>query len=340
MIDVIDDLIRSFLVLDVFDPDELGDDSRVSERFPSYNKFNTYRLRQAGQQKYRQNELLSRLAFRRLGNLTLAYIADRFGTDVGIIGNGIERMCLSFPLQGTVELAAGPNGTAVAHSARGIVLRGLPGTRILTGDDSARFNIWIDEVRLTRALQVQLDAEVRHPLVFVPSVDWDGQAAPIARLVSHLVTELADPAGLLSTPHALESFTDTLAHLMLERLQHNYTARLGTSPNPAKPWHLRRAEAFIHAHAQQATTIAEIAQAAGCSTRTLQSAFRQFRDITPLTAVMEARLQAARHSLRSADRTEPTPLVVRRLGFTNLSRFRAAYRRRFGEDVEQTRSSR
>lgn len=340
MIDVTDELIRSFLVFDVFDPDELGDDSRVSDRFPNYNKFNTYRLRQACRLPPRKGELLSRLAVRREGDLTIAYVGDRFGTEVGIIGSGVDRVCLSFPLRGSVEMAPGPNGSAVAQSMQGIVYRGLPGTRFLTSNDNARLNIWVDAARLTRVLQAQLETEMRHPLVFAPSVDWQRQGAPIARLVSHLVTELADPEGLASVPLALENFTSTLVHLMLARLPHNHASQLSAPQCAAKPWHLRRAEAFIHAHARQPMTIAEIAEAAGCSIRTLQTTFRRFRDLSPLSAVMEARLQAARAALRSDEGDERPSALIRRLGFTNVSRFRGAYRRRFGEEPEQTRSRR
>jgi transcriptional regulator GlxA family with amidase domain len=103
-------------------------------------------------------------------------------------------------------------------------------------------------------------------------------------------------------------------------------------------WIVRRAEEFIEAHADQPIAIADIAASAGCGVRALQAAFQQFRGTTPLAALKEARLQAAHSALRAAGDAQPTALVVQRFGFTNLSRFKADYRRRFGEDPRETRA--
>mgnify|MGYP001811353113 CR=1 FL=1 len=57
--------------------------------------------------------------------------------------------------------------------------------------------------------------------------------------------------------------------------------------------------------------------------------FRRFRDTTPLGALHAARLDSVRDALRLDGAS--VAAVARRHGFTNLSRFGAAYRRRFGE---------
>ncbi len=151
---------------------------------------------------------------------------------------------------------------------------------------------------------------------------------------------LGNPTGLLSLPVAHESFADTLAHLVLARLAHNYIERMGRRAEAAVPRHLGRAEAFIEANAARPIAVADIAAAAGCGTRTLQDASRRFRDTTPLTAVTDARLRAARAALHAADDSEPVYHIVRRFGFTNISRFTATYRRRFGEDPQEICSRR
>jgi AraC-like DNA-binding protein len=334
-------LLSSFLVLDVFDPDELGDDSRVSRRFPNYNKQNSYRLRNRGVGQPQPDGMLSRLAVRREGELTIGYVASRFGTEVGIVGEGVPRVCLTFVLNGGMDMPEGPNGSATAHGTQGLVYGGRPGIRLLTTDNNARLTIWIDESRLLRALSAQLDAMAREPLTFSPAADWhSGPAAPIARMASHLVGELAHPDGLLAVPPARETFTDTLTHLILARLPHNYTERLNAPRAAAVPRHIRRAEEFIEAHADQPIAIADIAASAGCGIRTLQTAFQHFRATTPLAALHEARLRAARAALQAASDDEPTHLVAQRFGFTNPSRFNAVYTRRFGEHPRQTRSRR
>ena len=94
------------------------------------------------------------------------------------------------------------------------------------------------------------------------------------------------------------------------------------------------------AHADQAVSMQDVAEAAGCSLRSLHDAFRGWRDTTPLAALHRVRLERVRTEL-SCPGDEPTPLfvadVARRFGFTNRGRFLAAYARRFGEMPPGTR---
>jgi transcriptional regulator GlxA family with amidase domain len=138
-------------------------------------------------------------------------------------------------------------------------------------------------------------------------------------------------------PAALASFTDSFAHLMLKALPHNYSERLAGPVAPPAPAHLRHALAFMHASADQPVTIADIAVAAGCGTRTLLNVFRRFRDTTPLAALHDIRLQHVRGALLAQADGEATRDIARRFGFTNPSRFVAAYGKRYGETPGETR---
>lgn len=322
--------LRAFTVLDVYDPDELGDDSRVSQRFPGYNNYNAYRLRDWGACGARPTGLLSQFAVRRVGALTLASIESRFGTDVGIVGQGVPRLFLTFSQTGAIALQPGPTREALSAGSKGLIYRGLAGTRLLTSDDSSRITLQIDEARLLRALTALLDDTCLDVPSFEPEVDWAAPAvAPIARMVAHMAGEIGDPHGLFSVAPALETFTDTLVHLVLARLPHSYSEQLSAPRRPAIPRQLRRAELFMEAHADQAISITDVAAAAGCGTRALQLAFREFRGTTPLAALRDVRLRAAHAALRAS--TAPTAEIARKFGFTNPSRFKSAFLRRFGE---------
>ena len=326
-------LLKSFEVFDVVDPDELGDDSRISRRFPGYNNQNTYRLRDRRAKDERPGGLISRLAVRREGGLLISYIASRFGTDIGIVGNGVSRLFLTFSLSGSIAMQTGSEVSTVSSGTTGLIYPGRPGTRLLTTDGSRRITIQIDEARLLRLLGSLLDDERPEFPRFTPGVDWTAPSvAPITRLVRHLIDELDDPTGLFSVPAALESVTDTLLNLVLTRLPHSQTERLQRPQSPAIPRQLRRAEAFIEAHAGQPISMADIAAAAGCSARALQMAFRQFRDTTPLAALRDARLHAVRAALASSNAS--AAVIAREFGFSNPSRFHAAFRRRFGDTAK------
>ncbi len=121
---------------------------------------------------------------------------------------------------------------------------------------------------------------------------------------------------------------------MLDGLPHNYSARLSRSVVSPIPSHLRRALAFMDASADRPVTMADVAAATGCGTRTL---LNSFRDTTPLAALREIRRQHARAALLAGADGETTRDIARRFGFTNPSRFAAVYAKRFGETPGETR---
>lgn len=95
------------------------------------------------------------------------------------------------------------------------------------------------------------------------------------------------------------------------------------------PASVRRALAYIDANAHLAITIDDVAAASFISTRGLQYAFRRALDITPADALRRARLDGAHRDLRNGDGRSVSE-VARRWGFSNSSRFTAAYRDAYG----------
>jgi AraC-like DNA-binding protein len=95
------------------------------------------------------------------------------------------------------------------------------------------------------------------------------------------------------------------------------------------PASVRRALAYIDENAHLAITIDDVAAASYISTRGLQYAFRRALDITPADALRRARLDGAHRDLRNGE-GRSVGEVARRWGFSNSSRFAAAYRDAFG----------
>jgi AraC-like DNA-binding protein len=102
------------------------------------------------------------------------------------------------------------------------------------------------------------------------------------------------------------------------------------------PKSLRRAEDYIAAHAHKPITPASIAEAAGCSVRTLQAIFREHRGTTPLGALKRFRLQCVRAELSSLRSNSSISAIVQKWHLGNPGRFAADYRRMFGENPSQT----
>lgn len=95
---------------------------------------------------------------------------------------------------------------------------------------------------------------------------------------------------------------------------------------------VRAAVEHVHAHAAQPLTVAEIAAAAGMSTRSTQEAFQRVLGVTPMQYVQQHRMERVRADLLEADpATTTVAQVARRWGYLHVGRFSGAYRARFGE---------
>jgi transcriptional regulator GlxA family with amidase domain len=141
------------------------------------------------------------------------------------------------------------------------------------------------------------------------------------------------------SPLMAHELTRMAATVMLETFPNTaMTARPAAGPGWAPPAAVRRAAAFIEAHADQPVTLADIATAAGVTGRALQSAFRRYYDNTPVGYLRQARLERAYTELQDADPAAGVTVaaVARRWGWTRPSQFTAAYQRRFGEAPSRT----
>ena len=101
------------------------------------------------------------------------------------------------------------------------------------------------------------------------------------------------------------------------------------------PRSVRRAIAYIEAHAHEAITIDDIAQASDISTRGLQYAFRRALDITPTEYLRRERLAGAHAELQRGS-AAPVSDIARRWGFASASRFAKHYRDAYGRSPRET----
>jgi AraC family ethanolamine operon transcriptional activator len=84
-------------------------------------------------------------------------------------------------------------------------------------------------------------------------------------------------------------------------------------------------------------TVPQLAEAVGVSRRTLEVAFREVLNITPLQFMRRSRMNRALHKLRvAAPGLNTVTEVATKLGFNDLGRFAADYRNLFGFNPSQT----
>jgi AraC-like DNA-binding protein len=188
---------------------------------------------------------------------------------------------------------------------------------------------------LTEVTRVAPDQAGR-PWEFLPfqSASSDGarQWRDVTRYVGAL---LAEPAA---APLILGAAARLLAATALTVFPN--TAITEPAPrdrNDAHPATLRRAVSFVEANADIDISIADIARAAGVTTRAIQLAFRRHLNITPAGYLRRVRLDQAHRQLQAADPDrDSVTAVAYRWGFSSPSRFATYYRRAYGVQPSHT----
>lgn len=268
-----------------------------------------------------------------IGELNVAYIADRLAATLTIAEGGLPDYCLTSVSRGSLGFTDVLDKRALldVDAEVGLVYRGVAGTKLAATGDHERIAVWIPAASMNQRLAALLDGPMTQELSFECTFSWQSVPAQgLRRLLRLLIEELGSPAPFALSDVAARSFTDLLLYTLLRAVPHNYTDRLALTNTPAAPAIIRRAEAYIRAHVREPIALHEVAQAAGCSVRSLQLGFQRFRATTPLTAIRHIRLEAARESLRSGHAYLTVTELALEFGFTNPGRFTQQYKDAFG----------
>lgn len=290
----------------------------------------TYRLMERPPRHSR--EVLSTRGASGLRELDIAYVADRYSIALKITDAGIPDYCLTLVSRGSLDCRGADRRESVeAHAAAGLIYRGLPGVTLSASREHERLAIWIPAASLQQRLAGLLHQAPSGDIVFDPIFDLNTPPGEtIRRLVRLLTEELAGGRPFAGSDIACKSFTDLLLYTMLESLPHSHSAQLAGAASSPAPGTVRRAEEYIRSHAAQPIALHDVAEAAGCSVRSLQQGFRSFRNVTPMAAITRARLEAVREALRTGEVTGTVTDVALRHGFTNPGRFSKLYKTAFG----------
>jgi AraC-like DNA-binding protein len=192
-------------------------------------------------------------------------------------------------------------------------------------------------VHLSRALLVDVASEryaVDDEVTFASqqSPDPDAVAGWRTAVTLAIAALRADGPGSLAWHEAQSDVVRAL--LRLHPLQ---AERLRVAPGDGSDRRLTAAVDHLHAHAQDALTVADLAAAAGMSVRTLQESFRRVHGRSPMSYLKSVRLEETRAELLSGEfGTVSVAEIARTWGFNHMGRFSAEYARHFGEYPHQT----
>ncbi|AVH57828.1 MULTISPECIES: AraC family transcriptional regulator [Streptomyces] len=232
---------------------------------------------------------------------------------------------------GREECCVGPGETYVLDPYRSFQVHWSPGAQMTT--------VRLDRETVERAVADALGVDEPVRARFALGGAVSPQAARTWAGISGAVHREVLGEGIARTnPLVATHLTQTAAALLVgtQRLITDGVdaRRTGTVSHAA----VRRVMALVEERADQPHTLADLAAAARVSPRALQEAFRQHLDTTPLGYLREIRLKRAHEDLLTAARDGSATVsdVAYRWGFSNLGRFAAYYRERYGHPPSTT----
>lgn len=262
----------------------------------------------------------------RLGSVRLLHFS--YGAAVSITSAPLgDFATIHLPMAGALraehggERVTARSGSGVVFSPDGdVAMDWSAGLRLLV--------VRIERGTLDARLRALLGREPAGPLRFAAALDPRGILGALTTAQAAL--SAAGPAGL--PPLITEELERSIVAALLLGQPHTYTSALADPPSLPAPRVVDAALERALATPGLPPTVAEMAQAAGVSERTLHDAFRRRLGTSPAAHLRDLRLQAAREALLAAD---PETVTVARValehGFAHPGRFAIAYRERFGE---------
>nr|WP_320133855.1 AraC family transcriptional regulator [uncultured Holophaga sp.] len=268
-----------------------------------------------------------------LGSIRLSALA--FDTEVELAQDPDPRyLLISTQTQGDAEVSyadrtyRGGSGMVVIDSPYAPVLKRFSA-------DSRRIHLRFDTTAVETCCARLLGHSLDRPIHFSPFIP---DAAATHRhwlaLLQLLLTYVEGDGGRLN-PALVRSLEDTALVMLLSEHEHSYSEEL-RSPASWAPGHIRRAEAFMRAHAGEPLSLAAIADATGISLRGLTQGFRDYRHTSPMRFLQALRLEGARRELLEASPGATVAGIAQAWGCPHLGRFASAYRERFGESPSET----
>ena len=301
--------------------------------------------------RWGRGEVATTLYRRELTGISLQILA--YGAEVEITPDPFEDFILvQIPLRGTAEVES--DGTVLQIERGDIaVLAPKKSARLLWRSGCEQLIVKVPNALLRQAA-LGTSPQVRYPSA--PSAECPAWTMPVFKvapvvarqwlaLMQQLLTLLPPENHPDTQPPWLNPLEQTAA-LFLQ--SHQMNSARSTSTDPLAPagassaraddtaaQRLRRLEAYIRSRPFAPLSLADLAHAAGVTTRTLNTLCHRYRGVSPMELLRNLRLEGAREELLANQEASVTQVALE-YGFGHLGRFSAYYRERFGELPRQT----
>lgn len=269
-----------------------------------------------------------------LGPLSLNYL--QYGSDITVDTYLSGFFLLEAPIRGRSVVRAGGE-SAEGTADRGCIISPERSVNISWSRDCAKLMLRIDQSAMESLLARLVDRSLGEKLHFDMRLQFGERGGrTLHSMIGHMFSAIDDPGTLFAKTPVARRTAECFMTMLLMGQPHNYSEELHRPLRPPAPRYVRRAEEIMRSRAKESPTLLEIADATGIGVRSLQTGFKRFRGCTPMAYLRDYRLDQVRKWL-----LDPTPHqrirdVALQWGFTDLSRFAADYRHRFGELPRET----
>jgi AraC-like DNA-binding protein len=260
----------------------------------------------------------------------------RIGPAVDVAPGALEHFFLvQVPIQGTVQINLGSERIRCEGNTAAVI---SPGERLSLqwSDNCAQLILQIPRDTMQARLTERLGVRRRAALKFQPAFDIGGAAGREWRRLLDLAVRAVDEDGILARDPLCADLENLLVSALLAAQPHTYSEEWRNERFGAAPYYVLRAERKMREQLALPLGVAQLADAAGVSERTLYEGFRRFRATTPIGRLTALRLTAARERMLAAEPGMTVARVAAEVGFSQFGRFARTYRDTFGELPSQT----
>lgn len=269
--------------------------------------------------------------------LSLNYL--HYGAEVEVEPGELDNFYLiQFPLRGRALVTNGRHEVD-SHEQRAAIINPSLWSRLVWQAGCEKLIVQIDRDALNGLAEGLIGHRLERPVVFSPAIDCKRpEIVEWMRLVRSCLTVAEhEPAHWgLNNRYQEVVEEDLMARFLMCQPSVIYHFLKDRTPSAATTRQLRRARGFMHANLAEPITLSQISEAAGCSIRSLQLAFRDRFNCSPMQYMRDERLRMAHYLLQ----TEPAGSLVSQIaydvGFSHLGRFAVAYRKMFGQSPSTT----
>jgi AraC-like DNA-binding protein len=183
-------------------------------------------------------------------------------------------------------------------------------------------------------LETRLGHSLTGRLEFQPLLD---ASAEELRNYCLLVVTAIDQGLAPRDSHVAKVLENGFLDLLLDLQPHTYGESLSRSKAESRQDRVRIVSQLLARHYREPLSVEQLADAAGCSVRTLQTTFTDLCGLSPMDYVRRYRLSRARELLEANQPPATISEIASRTGFTHVARFASCYRARYGESPSETR---